>query len=80
MQPKRFIRRPELVKKIGLGPTTIHHLERAGQFPRHILLTPRCAVWDLEAVEAWMKARFKTPAIGAAVPDARKRVGNARSA
>jgi predicted DNA-binding transcriptional regulator AlpA len=30
---KRFIRRPELVAKVGLCATTIFNLERAGKFP-----------------------------------------------
>ena len=73
MQTKRFIRRKELLVKVGLCATSIYNLERAGQFPMHIMLTPRCAVWDEEAIEAWMDARMVAPAVGASVPDASTR-------
>jgi prophage regulatory protein len=75
MPPKRFIRRPELVKKVGLCATTIYNLERAGQFPKHFMLSPRCAAWDESAVEVWMAARAADPAIAAATPDPTKRRG-----
>ena len=79
MQPKRFLRRAELIKKVGLGATSIYNLEREGKFPKHILLTPRCAVWPEEAVDAWMAARIATPAVGASVPGTAKRVKGARA-
>lgn len=72
MQPRRFIRRAELIKKVGLCATSIYHLERAGQFPLHVLLTPRCAVWEESAVDAWMAARIAAPATGASVPSAKR--------
>lgn len=46
---KRFIRRPEVIKKTGLSRTTIFNLERRNDFPQHIMLTPRCAAWDARA-------------------------------
>lgn len=72
-QPKRFIRRPELIKKVGLCATSIFKLEKAGQFPMHILLTPRCAVWDEALIDAWMAERLANPAAGTSVPDASTR-------
>jgi prophage regulatory protein len=73
MQPKQFIRRKALVEKVGLCASSIDNLERAGKFPKHFLITPRCAVWDLAAVEDWMSARETTPAAGVAMPDPPKR-------
>ena len=70
---KRFIRRPELVAKVGLCATTIFNLERAGKFPRHILLTPRVAVWDESAVDAWMREQMTKVAPPARVPRSHKR-------
>lgn len=61
---KRFIRRPEVIKKTGLSRTTIFNLERRNDFPRHIMLTPRCAAWDEAEVDAWLDARKQTPAKG----------------
>lgn len=69
MQIKRTIRRPEVLQKTGLSNTTIHRLEHAGQFPKHFMLTPRCAVWDEAEVDAWLDARKAMPAQAAQGPD-----------
>lgn len=68
MQAKRFIRRRELLAKVGLCATTIYNLEREGKFPAHFMLTPRCAVWDEAEIEAWMASRKCEPAAHARVP------------
>lgn len=68
MQPKRMLRRKELEKKTGLSATTIYNLEKRGDFPAHVLLTPRCAVWDEGQVDAWLVARIAKPAAGAKPP------------
>nr|WP_265342120.1 AlpA family transcriptional regulator [Pseudomonas aeruginosa] len=34
--------------------STINEMERRGEFPRRFNLTPRCVVWDLAEVEAWV--------------------------
>lgn len=53
----RTIRRPEVLRKTGLSRTSIYMMERAGQFPKSFLLTPRCAVWVEAEVEAWLASR-----------------------
>jgi prophage regulatory protein len=40
-----------------LAETTIYDMEHRGEFPRRFRLTPRCVVWDLEEVEAWLEGR-----------------------
>jgi prophage regulatory protein len=74
---KRFLRRPELLRKTGLSATTVYNLERQGKFPQHFMLTPRCAVWDEQAVEKWMSERAKVPAACARVPEPRRRAAEA---
>jgi prophage regulatory protein len=59
----KFLRRKEVVEKVGLCASHIHTLERAGKFPKHVMLSPRCAAWPEEAVEAWMKERIASPAV-----------------
>ena len=54
---KRTIRRPELLAKTGLSKTSIYNLEREGNFPRHFMLTPRCAVWIESEIDAWLDQR-----------------------
>jgi predicted DNA-binding transcriptional regulator AlpA len=51
------IRRPELRKIVPLSDTTIYEMEQRGEFPRRFYLTPRCAVWNLAEVEAWITER-----------------------
>lgn len=52
---RRTIRRNELRQIVPLAETTIYEMERRGEFPRRFNLTPRCVVWDLAEVEAWIE-------------------------
>lgn len=54
---ERTIRRTELRQLVPLADTTIYDMERRGEFPRRFNLTPRCVVWNLAEVEAWIAAR-----------------------
>ena len=42
---------------VPLADTTIYELEQRGKFPRRFVPTPRCVVWDLAEVEAWVADR-----------------------
>lgn len=72
-KPLRYIRRRDLVTKIGLSATTIYNLERSGDFPKHVLLTPRCAAWAEDEVDAWLEARKAAQIPPAPVPERRTR-------
>ena len=65
----RTIRRKELREMIPLADSTIYELEQRGQFPRRFALTPRCVVWDLAEVEAWLRGRRAAPIERAKAPD-----------
>ncbi|WP_186037682.1 helix-turn-helix transcriptional regulator [Burkholderia gladioli] len=54
---RRTIRRQELRQIVPLAETTIYEMERRGEFPCRFNLTPRCVVWDLNEVEAWIEER-----------------------
>ena len=54
---KRVIRRAELRAIVPLADTTIYEMEQRGEFPRRFNLSPRCVVWDLAEVEAWLDER-----------------------
>lgn len=58
---RRAIRRAELRKIVPLANTTIYEMECRGEFPKRFYLTPRCVVWDLDEIYAWLDAR-KQPA------------------
>lgn len=74
---RRTIRRDELRQVVPLAETTIYEMERRGEFPRRFNLTPRCVVWDLDEVEAWIEARKEASRSGTTRssfgPDVRKR-------
>lgn len=53
----RTIRRAELRAMVPLADTTIYEMKRRGDFPRRFALSPRCVVWDLSEVEAWLAQR-----------------------
>lgn len=70
---RRTIRRQELRQIIPLSETTIYEMERRGEFPRRFNLTPRCVVWDLAEVEAWIEERKQVPRGEISGPDVRLR-------
>lgn len=70
---KRTIRRQELHAMVPLGDTTIYEMEQRGEFPRRFALSPRCVVWDLGEVEAWLEERRRAPINRAEPPDLTQR-------
>jgi prophage regulatory protein len=70
---KRTIRRQELHAMVPLGDTTIYEMELRGEFPRRFALSPRCVVWDLAEVEAWLEERRRTPVNRTEPPDVGQR-------
>ena len=54
---RRTIRRTELREIVPLADSTIYEMERRGEFPQRFFLTPRCVVWDLAEVMAWLESR-----------------------
>lgn len=74
---KRTIRRPELHQIVPLADTTIYEMEQRGEFPRRFNLTPRCVVWDLDEVQAWIEERRRASEtaeiVRARAPDVRRR-------
>ena len=70
---RRTIRRHELRQIVPLAETTIYEMERRGEFPRRFNLTPRCVVWDLAEVEAWVEERKLAPRGHTIKPDVHQR-------
>ena len=73
----RTIRRHELRLVVPLADSRIYEMEQRGEFPRRFSLSPRCVVWDLEEVEAWLIERRRASDAGrvrrTAPPDVRLR-------
>ena len=72
-QLKRTIRRHQLREMVPLADSTIYEMEQRGEFPRRFALTPRCVVWDLGEVQAWLAARRSKPILRAPKPDLKQR-------
>jgi prophage regulatory protein len=70
---KRTIRRQQLREMVPLADSTIYEMEQRGEFPRRFALSPRCVVWDLAEVEAWLASRRAKPIGRAQSPDVRQR-------
>jgi prophage regulatory protein len=70
---KKTIRRQQLREIVPLADSTIYEMERRGEFPRRFALTPRCVVWDLGEVQAWLASRRSKPILLAAGPDVTQR-------
>lgn len=70
---KRSIRRRQLREMVPLADSTIYEMEQRGEFPRRFALSPRCVVWDLAEVEAWLASRRSAPVARAQSPDVRQR-------
>ncbi|MGN8114027.1 helix-turn-helix transcriptional regulator [Labrys sp. 22185] len=73
MQLRRTIRRQQLREMVPMADSTIYEMEQRGEFPRRFALSPRCIVWDLAEVEAWLIARRTNPIRRAQHPDVTKR-------
>lgn len=70
---KRTIRRNQLREMVPLADSTIYEMEQRGEFPRRFALSPRCVVWDLSEVEAWLASRRSAPIHRAQHPDVTQR-------
>lgn len=72
-QIRRTIRRQQLREMVPMADSTIYEMEQRGEFPRRFALSPRCIVWDLAEVEAWLIARRSASIRRAQHPDVTKR-------
>lgn len=70
---RRTIRRHQLREMVPLADSTIYEMEQCGEFPRRFALSPRCVVWDLDEVEAWLASRRSAPIARAQHPDVTQR-------
>jgi prophage regulatory protein len=69
----KTIRRHQLREMVPLADSTVYEMEQRGEFPRRFALSPRCVVWDLAEVEAWLASRRSVPVVRSQSPDVRQR-------
>ena len=54
----RLLRLPEVETATGLKKTAIYRLQKIGQFPRCVQITPRCVAWPESSVLQWVQDRI----------------------
>jgi prophage regulatory protein len=61
--PLRMLRLSQVVKKTGLGKTSIYELQKGGRFPKSVHLTGHSVRWIEAEVETWLvqQAQARTP-------------------
>ena len=53
----RLLRFPAVRLRTGLSRSAIWRLERAGDFPRHIRLSPNAVAWVEDEVVCWIRQK-----------------------
>jgi prophage regulatory protein len=53
-----LIRLPEVMRRTGLGRTSVYHLMSKGEFPRSLSLSPRMCSWVASEIDQWIRERI----------------------
>ena len=53
----RLLRLPAVEALTGLKKSTLYALQKSGDFPRAVQVTPRCVAWKEAAVLQWVQDR-----------------------
>lgn len=56
---ERVVREPECERRTGLSRTTRWRMERTGQFPERISISPGCVGWAESEIIEWLHVRMK---------------------
>lgn len=56
--PERFLRLPEVTKRVGLSRSRIYALMVAGQFPQRTVIGVRAIGWPESVIERWIASRI----------------------
>ena len=54
---ERLLRTDEVLKRVGLGRTTVWRMERAGEFPARRRIQGNLVAWRESEVEEWIETR-----------------------
>ncbi len=49
-----YVRKPSFLAALGISSTSFENGIKAGTIPAGILLTPRCRVWDVVVIRAYL--------------------------
>jgi prophage regulatory protein len=59
MESPRFERLPEVLRRVGVGRSTLYRWIEAGQFPGPVRLGPNTSAWLASDVDRWIAKRVK---------------------
>lgn len=62
VEPRIFLRIDEVIRRSGLGKSTIYALMKKGEFPACVSLGPRCVAWVESELEEWQARRLSSRA------------------
>jgi prophage regulatory protein len=54
---ERFLRLPEVVRRVGISKSSVWLWIRQGRFPEPIRVGPRVTCWRLTEIDAWIEAK-----------------------
>ncbi len=55
--PTRILRRPQVLRRIGLGKSTLYRMLDGGTFPRPVKLGLHAVGWREDEIEDWLGGR-----------------------
>ncbi|EMZ4246795.1 TPA: AlpA family transcriptional regulator [Salmonella enterica] len=56
---KRFIRVPEVLRRVGFGRTKLYELIRQGRFPAQVKIGPRTVAFVESEIDEWIEATIR---------------------
>lgn len=59
MSDEKFLRRPEVMERVGYRCSTIYALMKKGEFPQAYQLGPRAVGWRLSDIDGWIESRLR---------------------
>ena len=55
----RFLRKQEVVQRVGIPASSIYELMSRGVFPRPVRISPRLVAWIESEIIDWQRARIE---------------------
>jgi len=56
---ERFLRLPEVVRRVGVAKSSIWLWAREGKFPKPLKISPRVTCWRESEIAAWIASRVE---------------------
>lgn len=57
-EPRRALRLPEVIARVGLRRSSIYEAVARGTFPQPFKLSGRAVAWDAAEIDEWLAARI----------------------